>query len=270
MPMKVRYTTFNGVLVEEDRDGTVLDYVTDSLGSVIMWVNDSGSPEDYVMYWPYGEPTAEPAVESPFRYVGALGYYTDAGGLYVRAREYQPENGRWMTVDPLWPFELPYSYCNIRPTTVIDPTGLQPRIPKCVCNGKGGKPALEPSSGWGSHAACLLRVCASWCTLMRNPTEEAAKKCSLIGQCKRWNDVYPPCTSGENWKMCGEQFTPPEQGVGANQSNWPAPRSQTCGTSLGGEWCCIECEMRVCCHFANLNNLYLKYLKRDMLNCLKN
>ncbi len=125
MPLTTRYTSLNGVVYSEDRDGTVRDYRHDTLGSVVATTSGS-TVSDVTTYWPYGEVRTGPATTAyPFRFVGSLGYYQDtAKRTYVRARHYRQDLGRWLTVDPLWPEEEPYTYSRAAPTFATDPTGM--------------------------------------------------------------------------------------------------------------------------------------------------
>ena len=50
----------------------------------------------------------------------------------MRARVEEPEDGRWMTVDPLWPALPRYSYGSCSPALYGDPSGLQTIIPACL------------------------------------------------------------------------------------------------------------------------------------------
>lgn len=122
----VTYTTFNGEIASETRDGVSRAYAPESLGSTVALYDESGNITDTWEYWPYGEVrTRTGTTPTPFQYVGTLGYYTDlTGNLYVRARSYQPKTTRWMSVDPLWPHESAYGYAGAGPISSVDPTGL--------------------------------------------------------------------------------------------------------------------------------------------------
>ena len=120
------YSTVNGILVEQCRDGSTIKYVSDTLGSVIKTVDAEGVPTFSVIYWPYGEVrTATTSNPSSWGYVGTLGYNQDATArIYVRARMYRPDLSRWMNADPLWPKLDPYQYVGDCPTIWTDYTGL--------------------------------------------------------------------------------------------------------------------------------------------------
>jgi RHS repeat-associated protein len=126
--MTTVYTTVNGQILHEVRDGVEAYYRPDTLGNVIATTSTTGTVRSTHTYWPYGEVRASTGTNhSPFKYVGTLGYYSDsATTLYVRARYYRPAQTRWMTVDPLWPDECSYSYATSSPTSSVDPLGEAP------------------------------------------------------------------------------------------------------------------------------------------------
>ena len=128
MAMAVTYETFDGVLLSENRGGSVTEYVSDPLGSLKTCNDASGSVTYTAAYWPYGELRSSTGSNpSPWGFVGLLGYFTDtATRLYVRMRHYRPNLTRWLTVDPLWPVTDSYDYCLSSPIGVIDSSGHSP------------------------------------------------------------------------------------------------------------------------------------------------
>ncbi|MBX3095995.1 MAG: hypothetical protein KF812_03960 [Fimbriimonadaceae bacterium] len=126
MPMSVTYATVNGRMVQENRGGTVTRYVADTLGSVIKTTDASGNVTSTTKCWPFGEVrTSTGTNPSPWGFVGTLGYFRDTlTMLFVQARTYRADLSRWMTVDPLWPEETAYGYCNESPVLIGDASGL--------------------------------------------------------------------------------------------------------------------------------------------------
>ena len=161
MAMAVVYTTFAGQIVSENRGGVTREYLPDPLGSTIALASDSAITDTWD-YWPYGEVMTRTGTNpTPFTFVGTLGYFKDLLDklLYVRARHYQPNYGRWLTVDPLWPGESAYNYVGSDPFATVDQFGLQPRSPhrsdKCFvreCSLYDGKPRFGfegfPAHSW--------------------------------------------------------------------------------------------------------------------------
>jgi RHS repeat-associated protein len=111
-------------------------YVHDGLGSVRQVVDTSGQIATRYAYDPFGVPLAGNGVPNPYQFTGEA---WDAGVelLYLRARYYQPETGRFVTKDPwagdVWrPGTLNrYVYAGNNPVNRIDPTGLQCVGPEC-------------------------------------------------------------------------------------------------------------------------------------------
>jgi RHS repeat-associated protein len=124
----VNYLTLDGEIVSETRNGVKTDYIPDPLGSTSKLVNTSQTVTDVFEYWPYGELRLHTGGSgTPFRFGGTWGYYTHSPStrLRVGARDLRVDIGRWQTVDPVWPGQSPYVYCDGRPVACADPSGLQ-------------------------------------------------------------------------------------------------------------------------------------------------
>ena len=128
MAMTATYTTFAGMVVHQRKNGVDTELISDPLGSVVKTKDAAGNETSRTEYWPYGEvQSATGSNPTPFGFIGTLGYYTDlATRLYVRARYLRPDQGRWQTVDPLWPEESAYGYVNGQPSGYTDRSGLVP------------------------------------------------------------------------------------------------------------------------------------------------
>ena len=127
MAMSVVYTTFDGEIVHENRGGVASFYAPDTMGSTVALLNSSGVVTDTYSYWPYGETQNHSgSSQTPFGFLGTLGYYLDAAGsfLYVRARYLRQALARWQTADRLWPYEAAYSYVGSCSASRVDPSGM--------------------------------------------------------------------------------------------------------------------------------------------------
>lgn len=114
----------------------------DGLGSVVDLTDATGAPLAWAEYQPFGTvrssgaATGAPAV--PF---GFAGEFTDPTGLlHLRARQYDPTAGRFLSTDPVTPLLTdPYvgTYVYVRniPSVLTDPSG---RCPWCVIGAIGG------------------------------------------------------------------------------------------------------------------------------------
>ena len=107
-----------------------LYYMHDGLGSVRQLVDTTGQIETNYAYDPFGVPMMGGDVYNPYQFTGEA-WDADVELLYLRARYYQPEVGRFVTKDPwagdVWrPGTLNgYLYVVDNPVNRADPAGLQ-------------------------------------------------------------------------------------------------------------------------------------------------
>ena len=107
-----------------------LHYMHDGLGSVRQLVDTTGQVETNCAYDPFGVPMMGGNVYNPYQFTGEA-WDADVELLYLRARYYQPEVGRFVTKDPwagdVWrPSTLSgYTYIDSNPTSYMDPSGLE-------------------------------------------------------------------------------------------------------------------------------------------------
>ena len=115
-----------------------LYYMHDGLGSVRQLVDSTGQVETNYAYDPFGVPVVEGDASNPYQYTGEA-WDAEVGLLYLRARYYQPEAGRFITKDPwagdVWrPSTLNrYSYARNSPVSRTDPEGLNGHGPDPLC-----------------------------------------------------------------------------------------------------------------------------------------
>jgi RHS repeat-associated protein len=104
--------------------------VHDGLGSLRQLLDATGQIETNYAYDPFGVPVVGGDVYNPYQFTGEA-WDAEVELLYLRARYYQPEVGRFITKDP-WPADVlrPLSlngwvYAADNPVNVADPTGLK-------------------------------------------------------------------------------------------------------------------------------------------------
>ncbi len=117
-----------GELISQRRDSTDSYFHFDAQRSTRQLTSDNETETDSYSYSAFGETISETgSTENPFRYNGAVGYYTDqeTGELYVRRRWYWPRLGRWLSMDPLMFIDGPnnFSYVRNNPIGLSDPSG---------------------------------------------------------------------------------------------------------------------------------------------------
>lgn len=98
-------------------------YFYNGQGDVSMLADNAGNMAASYIFDAYGNQSEENTVYNPFGYRGE---YTDAesGLVYLRARMYDSETGRFMSEDPAKAEFNWYVYCHNNPIKYIDPTGL--------------------------------------------------------------------------------------------------------------------------------------------------
>ena len=158
MPV-TNYYSVNGVIIAEHTTGqSRLDYVTDALGSVIATVDQTLTVKSTARYKPYGANLAQTGTQPMYGWVGSPGCRRTElphSEVYARARVASTSDGRWTTVDPLWPHSQAYLYALANPSTLIDPSGLEPSgQSKGPSGGSGCDPALLSQLNAGKQAIC--------------------------------------------------------------------------------------------------------------------
>jgi RHS repeat-associated protein len=212
--------------------GTSLShYGFDTQSNARVLASSALSVADSYSYTGFGEEiSATSTTTNPHRYGGEVGYYTDnLSRIYIRARHYHPQQGRWMSQDPIgfaggdWNL---YRYVRNNGVNLIDYSGLDvrrlvdPGMRFPIDPGMQWPPLLRrprlpefrwprfrwPRLPWPDTSA--LRACKSWgghgncCsplwkikTLACRPNDPA---CDCIDQCchahdqclAHWTDVW--------------------------------------------------------------------------------
>jgi len=237
MAMKVRYTVIEGEVVSEVRSGTRRDYLPDPLGSTVALLDNTQAKTDTWEYWPYGEVrTRTGTTATPFQFVGTLGYYRDSSTrTYVRARHCKQNQGRWLTVDPLWPKQLAYQYVKGKPQTLTDGNGMLPiglviglingaecagkvdevinditgggnpltcgKIRRCIGQYLGGAPECGQHGGGHGFSGlfgmgCCIQVQIDLCVLLSPITRSNGLKCATVPSCL--DDIIRDFYGGKN------------------------------------------------------------------------
>jgi RHS repeat-associated protein len=122
-------------------------YFHDGLGSVRQLLDSTGEIETNYAYDPFGVPVVAGDASNPYRFTGEA-WDAEVELLYLRARYYQPQVGRFITKDP-WagnvaqPSDLNhYAYVQNNPANLIDRAGLSAEPP--------AQPHIVSRSQWGA------------------------------------------------------------------------------------------------------------------------
>jgi len=115
-----------GPVVSQRRGNTSRFFHPNDLGTFDKVTDaDAATTDTYILDAWGVQHAATGSTVNPFRYIGALGYYTepDLGLHYVRARWLRPATGSWLSVDPV-EGQQRYGYVGGRATWGVDPSGL--------------------------------------------------------------------------------------------------------------------------------------------------
>lgn len=145
-----RYIRGNDLVYADKGEDTEKQYyVTDSHGNVVQLTDESGKVIKTYEYDSFGnEVNPDSKDDNPFRYCGEY-YDKETGEVYLRARYYQPEVGRFLTRDTYTGEDDEalslhlYTYCYNNPVVYMDITGNQPIKPQPLPT---PKPTIKPTS----------------------------------------------------------------------------------------------------------------------------
>jgi RHS repeat-associated protein len=160
-----RYTYGNG-RISMTTPQTTAYYSTDTLGTVTELSGAGGTLLGQYDTNPFGDGASatnlDPSVAgNPFVYAGE--YQDPTTGLYnLRARQYDPTTGRFLSRDPLGPQDYAslYTYVADNPLDYTDPSGMKrtPCSPTWWCWLRTGGPIFNPPPTFGP---CLTGVAIS-------------------------------------------------------------------------------------------------------------
>ena len=104
-------------------DGDKTYYHFNAHGDVVALTNESGNKTKSYSYNAFGVEYNEATLDdNPFRYCGEY-YDKETQTIYLRARYYNPSQGRFTQEDPIRDGYNWYTYCGNNPIMFVDPTG---------------------------------------------------------------------------------------------------------------------------------------------------
>ena len=99
-------------------------YLYNAHGDVVQLTNGFGQVTKTYEYDAFGnEVNPDDSDTNPFRYCGEY-FDKETGTIYLRARYYDPQTGRFSSEDPIRDGLNWYTYCNNNPIMYVDPSGL--------------------------------------------------------------------------------------------------------------------------------------------------
>jgi RHS repeat-associated protein len=202
-----QYTYGHSIISQRRRNGgtwAASFYATDGHGSVRQLTDEAGAVTDTYTYDAFGKLIEQTgATPNPYLYSGER-FDADLGLYHLRARYYDPDRGRFTSMDP-HPGELDeplslhkYLYVHADPVNLIDPTGLS-------AAGEYGKLTafavriIRAVKRIGRAIACIFIHVASWLASVAGPLAMAA----LIVVAKRLRLEHCICKSRKKGGFTG-------------------------------------------------------------------
>lgn len=206
--------------------------VTDHHGTATLAIDATNQEYSRRYTTPFGAPRGTTTGAAWPDDKGFLGKTTDTGtGLtHVDARQYDPDIGQFISIDPLLSLDQihslnGYSYANQNPATESDPTGLESCYGVAYCSGSNGtygtykpKKKTTTSSGDGPTRACRCGT--------RPPLVKGMKPTGLGGIPGRRNITLPSAPAPKGWL----KTTPPPPNPG------PKPKKEGFLAALKTGW----------------------------------
>ncbi|MFL6335832.1 MAG: RHS repeat-associated core domain-containing protein [Pyrinomonadaceae bacterium] len=126
------YLTARSRVGRRDPDGKAVYFLEDQLGSTRCVVDGAGKVLARYAYTPFGAPTlVEGSAQTDYLYAGEQ-WDEDSQLVYLRARYYDPQTGRFLSPDPVRGTPAApesfnqYVYAANDPVNMTDPLGMQP------------------------------------------------------------------------------------------------------------------------------------------------
>ena len=114
-------------MIYAEEDGEQTYYHFNVHGDVVVLTDENGAKEKTYSYTSFGiEYNPSTFDTNPFRYCGEY-YDIESGTIYLRARYYNSDLGRFTQEDPIRDGRNWYSYCDSNPVNAIDPSGYAAR-----------------------------------------------------------------------------------------------------------------------------------------------
>lgn len=164
MAVKVRYTSFDGEVVEENRGATLRDYVPDRFSSTVALLDTSQVKTYSAQYWPFGEvATQSGSTQTSLKFRGTLGGYLTSG-IVLFNPVFDPRTVTWIqgvvkeaavTAAKCEKMGVSMHACDFVTIKEV-PVGLFGHIRVCCCVRKGRGTA---SHRWSETCCTRFLIC---------------------------------------------------------------------------------------------------------------
>lgn len=210
--VKVDQTYGNG-LISTTEGAEVLYQHPDGIGSIAGLTDQTGTPVSRTTYSPFGEVTGTEVLNPSVSGTSAFGFageYEDAisGLSHMRARQYDPSIGRFISPDPLGGemATSTYGYGGNRPSVMVDPSGMASES-SCTWSCAGKWYSRNWRRGLGTHCGTDGSVGASdiLCEIPGFAADGLSpdKACSIEGYKTYSGTLWGPVGASTTINGCG-------------------------------------------------------------------
>ncbi|MGV7114740.1 RHS repeat-associated core domain-containing protein [Paenibacillus kyungheensis] len=216
-------------------------YLSNGHGDIVQMVDTTGAIVNSYGYDEWGNLTKnQETVANNFKYAGEA-YDSETGLYYLKARYYDPSQGRFLKEDSYEgqitnPLTLnSYTYVENNPVNYVDPTGyssMQPRSKKSTAGGNGGGRPPRGGGGGGGKSSSS----SSNDKKKNNNTVEPATKPNTNNpdQLKKEQELIREAVKAKNYLIKGKGIYTQYSG-GLRQSAKEDPSADLLAIKLGGQ-----------------------------------
>ena len=115
---------YSGQRVAKIQDGNTIYFTSDNVGSTSIETDSTGNINFKANYLPFGKELSFSSIGKEKYGFTSKEYDAESSLNYFNARYYNPSNGKFISIDPIFkPTEGGYQYVNNNPLTITDPSG---------------------------------------------------------------------------------------------------------------------------------------------------
>jgi len=195
----------NGLLARVNESGNITYFHSDNLGTPRAVTDEKGKVRERQEFMPFGQDSQENS--GRYEFTGKE-FDSDPGLNYFGARYYNPELGRFLTIDPVMQGFSSYGYAGGNPLTRIDPDGRRFEIlspPEAGRFDYSRISADEWSKRWLAHdrgkdIEKALREFGKYDPDTYRKIEESPITAYISGELDLLYNKFPDLKKDENWK----------------------------------------------------------------------
>jgi RHS repeat-associated protein len=222
----IRSYAYGADLLAQATSGVATYYHHDAVGSVVDVTDSAGASLAWTEYAPFGDVRAYARSTAPFNPFGFTGEYQDVTGTYhLRARQYDPDTGRFLSQDPASqplsdPHSASYVYVRNMALNAVDPSGECIQQMALALFGPPGAVAGGVSTAVCFGLAALLGTAAV------SGTVAVANEAPPLEI--HWDPRPDPQVTRRHMEMERQLYSGPDGSLGGGRPSWCAQHRARC------------------------------------------